>query len=117
MFTKEDLESISGYLKEVDEQRKYLENESIRSVLGFFGLPYTKNNTSPSIEDFLEYDNIVIFMPEDNYRSIDFSKLSIPKKLTFQVNEYSTEWTVIGFNQYNEPKLEVSFYNETFNYK
>ena len=109
MFTKEDLESMELYFKEMDGRRKYFEDAAISQVLWFFGLPYTKNNTSPSIEDFLEYDNIVILMPEDNYRSIDFSKLSIPKKLMFQVNRYSEEWSVIGFNQYKEPQLKVSF--------
>ena len=109
MFTKEDLESMELYFKEMDGRRKYFENGAISQVLAFFGLPYTRNNASPAIEDFLEYDNIVIFMPEDNYRSIDFSKLSIPKKLRFQIGLYSDEWRVVGFNNYMEPKLEVSF--------
>ena len=117
MFTKEDLESMELYFKVIDENRRHFENQAISQVLRFFNLPYTKNNASPSIEDFLEYDNIVIFMPEDNYRSIDFSKLSIPKKLMFQVNRYSEEWSVIGFNQYKEPQLTVSFNNGSFNYK
>ena len=109
MFTKNDLESMEGYLKTIDENRKYFENEAIRSLLRFFNLPDKKSDNLHSIEDFLEYDNIVIFMPEDNYRGIDFSKLSIPKKLMFQVNRHSDKWSIIGFNNYMEPRLEVSF--------
>lgn len=109
MFTKENLESMEKRFEYIDAGRKIYEDEAIKMVLRFFNLPETKSENIHSIDEFLEYDHIVIFMPEDNYRTIDFSKLRIPKKLSFQVNRYSEEWSICAFNEYKQPQLTISF--------
>lgn len=100
---------MSQQFKILDEQRRVYENEAIKSVLRFFNIPEHKSEALKCMDDFLVCDFICISMPKKVYRAIDFSMLNTPKKLMFQPNHMGDEWTIIGFNQFQEPKIEINF--------
>lgn len=113
MITKNDLEQLNQYFQMLDKQRKILEDNAIISVLRSLGLPAHKSDSMMGIPDFIEKDNIYIWMPKSVYATIDFSKLSIPNRLTFTMNPFEDEWKIIGVNNLNKDRIEIKFGNKT----
>jgi len=53
-------------------------------------------------------------MPKSIYDSIDFSKLSIPKRLNFIRNIYDEAWRIVGANDFKPETLEIKFDNSDY---
>lgn len=109
MITKNDLDQLIEGLEMLDKQRKFYEDQSIISILKIFGIPEHKSESIKSIPDFLEKDNILIWMPKSVWETIDFTKLTIPKKLKFTINPFADEWQIIGVNDFDNQRMTIEF--------
>jgi len=98
----------------LDKQRRIYEEQPIISILKLLGIPEHKSGSMVCIPDFLEQDKIFICMPKSIYDSIDFSKLSIPKRLNFIRNIYDEAWRIVGANDFKPETLEIKFDNSDY---
>jgi len=109
MITLQDLEKMHSHLKMLDYQRKFYENQQVTAVLQYFGIPDHKSESIKSIADYLEFDIILIYMPNSVYDTIDFSKLFLPEKLKFIPNGNENDWFLLGKNRLNTDSIEIKF--------
>jgi hypothetical protein len=109
MITKKILEQMQSQLEIMDNHRKFYENQQITSILKYFGIPENKSESIKSISDYLEFDLILIFMPNSVFKTIDFSKLFLPEKIKFVTNYNNESWIILGQNREDLKTIKIEF--------
>lgn len=111
MMNIKNFVELQQKLSVLDSYRRKCEDEQITAILKFFQIPEYKNDGArKTIEEYLQDDTIVIFIPKNEYCKIDFDKISLPPKIRLQINHVEDSWFVMGYKEpfRHEPILSLS---------
>jgi hypothetical protein len=103
MTTIQELIKIEQKINSHLQTIKQAEDESIREVLKFFGIPEEKEEGHKlSIKELLQKQRIYIVLHSSVYKKVDFTSFILPKRLIIESTIYAdSQACIYGEDDYN----------------